>query len=124
MHAGEEGVAPRRAALLSIVGQELCALFPDSIDVGRLTDCEFFVVNARLHPADVVAHDEKDVGLIRLRECSRCELRRHEWHGDKGCDSNKCSGKTSHNRPPSGAEKNRLVEESDRAQTARRAIIG
>ena len=81
VHAGEEGVAPRRAALLGVVGQELRAFLSDAIDVGCLTNRETLVVNTRLHPADVVAHDEKDVGLGSLRERGGRELRRHEKHG-------------------------------------------
>ena len=36
---------------------------PDAVDVGRFPDHQAAVVDARLHPADVVAHDEEDVGL-------------------------------------------------------------
>ena len=39
---------------------------PDAVDVGRLADHQAAVVDARLHPADVVAHDEQDVGLLLL----------------------------------------------------------
>ena len=35
------------------------------------------MVDARLHPADVVAHDEEDVGLLRLlRGCGHAQCRR------------------------------------------------
>ena len=63
-HAGEEGVAPGRAALLGVVVHELRAFIADAIDVGRLADHQAAMVDARLHPADVVAHDEEDVGLL------------------------------------------------------------
>ena len=53
-----------RAALLGVVGHELRTLFPDAVDVGRLADHQSLVVDARLHPADVVAHDEQDIGLF------------------------------------------------------------
>ena len=47
----------------------------DAVDVGRFTDRQAAVIDARLHPADVIAHDEEDVGF-RLRSCrSRCRNR-------------------------------------------------
>src|SRR3954451_21536510 len=66
VHAGEEGVAPRGAALHGHVVHEDAALVGDAVDVGRLAHHQAAVVGARLHPADVVAHDEQDVGLLRL----------------------------------------------------------
>ncbi len=67
MHAGEEGVAPGGAALLGVVGHEDRTFIADAVDVGRFPDHQAAVVDARLHPADVVAHDEEDVGLFLLR---------------------------------------------------------
>ena len=61
MHAGEEGVAPRRAALLGVVGHELRAFLADAVDVGRFADHQALMVDARLHPADVVAHDSLSI---------------------------------------------------------------
>src|SRR5215470_18091935 len=66
MHSGEEGIAPRRAALLGIVVGELRAFLPDAVDVRRFPHHQALVIDARLHPADVVAHDEEDVGLCLL----------------------------------------------------------
>jgi len=66
IHAGEEGVAPRRAALLGVVMHEDRAFVPDAVDVGRLAHHQAAVVDARLHPADVIAHDEQDVRLLLL----------------------------------------------------------
>ena len=63
MHAGEEGVAPGGAALLGVIVHEDRALVPDAVDVRRLPDHQAAVVDARLHPADVIAHDEEDIGL-------------------------------------------------------------
>jgi hypothetical protein len=41
-----------------------------AVDVGRFTDHPTAVIDARLHDADVVAHDEHDVGfLLLLRGC-------------------------------------------------------
>ena len=66
MHAGEEGVAPGGAALLGIVVGEHRPLLADPVDVGRLADHQAAMVDRGLHLADVVAHDEQDVGLLRL----------------------------------------------------------
>lgn len=63
MHAGEEGVATRGAALLGIIMREYRTFIADAIDVGRLSDHQAAMVDARLVEADVVAHDEEDVGL-------------------------------------------------------------
>ena len=88
MHAGEEGVAPGRAALLGVIGHEDRAFIADAVDIGRFADHQAAMVDARLHPADVVAHDEHDVGLLRrrcrdgrgsgLRLCGGRERRRHD----------------------------------------------
>ena len=69
IHAGEEGIAPGRAALHGDIVHEHCAFLPDAVDVGRFPDHQAAMVDARLHPADVVAHDEEDVGLAGLSQC-------------------------------------------------------
>ena len=66
MHAGEEGIASGRAALLGVVVGEDRALIPDLVDVGCLSDHQAAMIDAGLHPADVIAHDEEDVGLLWL----------------------------------------------------------
>ena len=78
IHAGEEGIAPGGAALHGDIVHEDRALVPDAVDVGRFADHQAAMVDARLHPADVVAHDEEDVGLglLFLRGC-RQSRRRH-----------------------------------------------
>ena len=76
MHAGEEGVAPRSAALLGVVMHEPRAFLPDPIDVGGFPHHQSLVVDAWLHPADIVAHDEEDVGLLLLLR-SRRDARHH-----------------------------------------------
>ncbi len=63
MHAGEEGGAAGRAALLGIIGHKPRAFFPEAVDVGRLPNHEPLMVSADVHDADVVAHDEQDVGF-------------------------------------------------------------
>src|SRR6267142_1693230 len=77
MHAGEEGVAPGGAALLGIISHEERAIVSDAVDVRRLANHQATMVDARLHNADVVAHDEDDVGLAgrRLRERGQAERR-------------------------------------------------
>ena len=64
MHAGEEGIATRRAALLGVVVGEHRAFLADLVDVGRLSDHQAAMIDARLHPADIIAHDEEDVGFL------------------------------------------------------------
>ena len=98
-HAGEEGGAPGRAALLGVVGHELRTLMPDTVDVGRLADHQSLMVNARLHPADVVAHDEQDVGLLARPGCRRggCRTRRSR-SGRSGIGRDRSS-----RRAPAGA---------------------
>jgi hypothetical protein len=81
IHAGEEGIAPGRAALHGDVVHEDGAFLPDAVDVGRLADHQAAMVDARLHPADVVTHDEEDVGLLLLRGRRQA---RHRYCGDRG----------------------------------------
>src|SRR5262245_36315486 len=64
MHAGEEGVASSGAALLSVVVHKDRTLIADAVDVGRFPDHQAAVADARLHPANVVAHDEQDIGFL------------------------------------------------------------
>ena len=66
IHAGDEGIAPGGAALHGDVVHEDRAFIRDPVDVGRLADHQAAVVATRLHPADVVAHDEQDVGFLCL----------------------------------------------------------
>src|SRR4051794_36514455 len=76
----EEGGPPGRAALLGVVGHEDRAFLTDAVNVRRLADHQPAVVDARLHPTDIVAHDEQDVGLgllalLALRRLGRLPLR-------------------------------------------------
>jgi hypothetical protein len=77
MHACEESIAPRRAALLGVISHEDRAFVPDAVNVGGFPDHQAAVVDARLHPADVVAHDEEDVGLLLLLRGHGHARRRH-----------------------------------------------
>ena len=72
MHAGEEGVTTRRAALLGVVRGKHRAFVADLVDIGRLSDHQAAVIDAWLHPADIVAHDEEDVWFLLLLCTCRC----------------------------------------------------
>src|SRR5260370_18528053 len=67
IHAREEGVAPGGAALLSVIGHEHRAFVRNPVDVWRFPDHQAAMIAARLHPADIIAHDEEDVGFLVLR---------------------------------------------------------
>jgi hypothetical protein len=58
--------APGRAALLAVEVGEHRALFGDAVDVRRAVAHDAMVVTAHVEPADVVGHDEKDVGFARF----------------------------------------------------------
>ena len=64
MHAGGEGGAPGRAALLGIIGHKPRTFIREAVDVGRLPNHEPLMVGTHVHDADVIAHDEQDVGLV------------------------------------------------------------
>jgi hypothetical protein len=63
IHAGEESIASRGAALLRVIGHQDRTFIADAINVGRFADHPAAVVDTRLHQADVIAHDEEDVGF-------------------------------------------------------------
>jgi hypothetical protein len=65
-HAGKEGVPACRAALLGVVAHELGAFIGNAVDVGRFGKPHPLRVRVDLHPADVITHDEKNVGLLIL----------------------------------------------------------
>ena len=52
---------------------------PDAVDVGSFSNGKALVIDARLHPADVVAHDEEN---IRLLLCGCCALAGPAAHTD------------------------------------------
>jgi hypothetical protein len=62
--AGDEGGAAGGAGLLAVVVGEDCALVGDAVDVGRAIAHHAAVVGADVPVADVVAHDDEDVGLL------------------------------------------------------------
>ncbi len=81
IHAGEEGIATSRAALLGVVSHEDRTFVADAIDVRRLADHQATMVDAWLHPADVIAHDEEDIWLrwrLRCGRRDRCSRQRRQ----------------------------------------------
>ncbi len=87
--AGDEVGAARRAARLGVVVGEAHALGRQPVEVRRPARHDALVVGADVEPADVVAHDEDDVGLLALglREPrDRREKRDHDAD-DRGTDS-------------------------------------
>jgi hypothetical protein len=84
MHSGEKSVASGGAALLGIIGHEFSAFAPDAVDIWRFSDHQSFMVDARLHDADIVAHDEQYVRLRLLLRGSSCARQsRSANHGNK-----------------------------------------
>ncbi len=78
IHACDEGIAAGRAALHGDVVHEDRALAPDTVNIGRFADHQAAVIDARLHPADVITHDEEDVGFL-------CLLPGRGWRGLRVC---------------------------------------
>ncbi len=83
IHAGEERVASRRAALHGDIVHEPSTLFREAVDVGCFPDAHAIGVGLHLHPADVVGHDEEDVGFLSLlgggrNACHRCGCAQHD----------------------------------------------
>ena len=62
--AGEEGGASGGAALLRVPVGEQRAFSRDAVDVGRAVAHHAEIVAAGIEPADVVTHDEEDVGFL------------------------------------------------------------
>ena len=74
--AGDEGGPARRAAGFGVVVGEQHALRGQLVEVRRLAGHHAAVVGADVEPADVVAHDEHDVGPLpsARRRCRRLLL--------------------------------------------------
>jgi hypothetical protein len=70
--AGDEGGAARSATLLGIKIREHRTFPGDAVDIGRLVSHDAMVVTAGIEPTNVVDHDEKNVGFVRLIGYSRC----------------------------------------------------
>ena len=69
-----------------VVVHEAAAFAGQAVDVGRFPDHQALVIRTDIHDADVVTHDEQNVGFLTLSGC-------HAGGGDDGKDRQK-----SHNR--------------------------
>src|SRR5262249_41068215 len=57
------------------------AFLADLVDVRRFSDHHAAMIDAWLHPTDIVAHDEEDVRLLLLLR--GCRHTRHNTNGDE-----------------------------------------
>jgi hypothetical protein len=64
---------------------QLCFI-ANAVDVRRFPDHQAAVVDARLHPADVVAHDEEDVGLLLLLRLRGSKRAAQDGRGHPQCE--------------------------------------
>src|SRR3954453_11077042 len=81
-HTREERVAPRSATRLRNVVHENSTVVSDAVDVRFFAHHQAAMVDASLHPADIVTHYEKDVGFasLSLRNGRRVEgEQRNHW---------------------------------------------
>ena len=69
VHTGKEGGAAGRAALFCVIGHKPRAFLGDAVDVGGLAHHQALVVGADIHDADVIAHNEQNVGFISCGLC-------------------------------------------------------
>src|SRR5271165_257987 len=67
IHAGDKGTTSRGATLHGEVVHEDRAFVCDAVNVGCFPDHQAAVIATRLHPADVVAHNDEDIGFLFLR---------------------------------------------------------
>ena len=76
---GDERRAAGGAGLLSVIVGEDRALVGDAVDVGRAVTHHAAIVGADVPVADVIAHDDEDVWLLRLL--------REGWraYSERGC---------------------------------------
>src|SRR5262249_44269181 len=101
IHTGEEGIAPGGAALHGDIVHEDRAFLAVLVDVRRFPDHQSAMVDARLHPADVVAHDEDDIGLLLLLLLLRGQRRaRHRTDGDECKQRGPKLSHDFHGKPP------------------------
>src|SRR5262249_42749208 len=57
----------------------------DAVDVGRLAHHQAAVIDAWLHPADIITHDEEDVRLLVLSCGERARNAQCRERGEKAC---------------------------------------
>ena len=77
----DEGGASSGAGLLAVVVGEECAFAGDAVDVRGASAHHTAVISADIPGADIVGHDDDDVGFLGLRVCAdggacRCECER------------------------------------------------
>src|SRR5262249_7715580 len=77
IHPRKERTTTGGAALPGEIVPVNCAFVAGPIDAGGFANHQATMINARLHPADVVTHDEQDVGLARLRADERRKRGKH-----------------------------------------------
>ena len=76
----KKALRPAVQLCLGEVVHEDRAFLPDAVDIGRFPDHQPAVVDARLHPADVVAHDEQNVGFARCCGPVAAQTPAHNQH--------------------------------------------
>jgi hypothetical protein len=91
IHAGKEGIASGRTTLHSDIVHKDRAFIANAVDIGRFANHQAAMVNARLHPAYVIAHDEEDVWFPRS---SRLCMRGHTSTSDQS--GNDCQTASEH----------------------------
>src|ERR1041385_7851375 len=77
VHAGKERAAPSGTTRLSIVMHKHAAFLGNSVDVWGFAHHQAAMIAARLHPADIIAHDEQDVWFLVLCLTRRNRARQH-----------------------------------------------
>ena len=65
----KKALRPEVQLCIGEVVREDRAFVADAIDVRRFADHQAAMVDARLHPSDVVAHDENDIGFLGRLLC-------------------------------------------------------
>ncbi len=75
--AGDEIGAPRRTAGFGVVVGEHHPVGGELVEVRRLARHHAAMIGADVEPADIVAHDDDDVRLVRRRGDA--------WRADNGC---------------------------------------
>jgi hypothetical protein len=103
MLAGDERRAPGGTRLLRVIIREQRAFLGDTVDVRRRAAHHAAMVGADIPDANIVGHDNEDIGLLLLCDCWRA-CRHHSENRSHKADQNSYHA---HRRIPSG----RLREE-------------
>src|ERR1700693_3546122 len=75
MHPSEERVASGCATLFGVISHEDRAFIANTVNIWSLADHQPTMVNTRLHPADVISHNEDNVRFFLLCLGCRCHGR-------------------------------------------------